>query len=526
MYILKNSLISIIRNKGRNILIGIIILVIACASTVTLAIRNTADNLVKDYEKSHDIIGTISFNRQKLSNNFKGGENSKKSNIQAFNNIESLTLENVEKYGESDYLKSYYYVYSTSLNSDTLSKATDKFEYEVEDRRTTKSSTSETTVKEAEGENNRPGGGNFPNFPMGERNTVVNNYITTVITKTKETFGSTKALNYDFEIQGYSSYEAMEKFIDGTYKIEDGEIISNFDEFECVISEELASLNEVKVGDTITFKNPDNDKTYDFIVKGIFKDNGDNNNSFSMYSSSANTIITGSGVIKKLVEEDEKIVTNITPSFILKDEANIDNYAKELNKKGLNDYYELNTNIDEIKNATKSIENVKIFATTFLIITFIISAVVLLVINMINIRERKYEIGVFRTIGMSKTKLTIQFLLELLIVAIIMLSIGAVIGGFLAKPIGNMLLQNEITANESKEEQISNNFGRDMKGPMNIKYNGKLEVEEIDEIDAVVDIVVVAQLLGIGIILVFISSIASMISIQRFSPLTILKERS
>ena len=29
MYILKNSLVSIIRNKGRNILIGIIILVIA-----------------------------------------------------------------------------------------------------------------------------------------------------------------------------------------------------------------------------------------------------------------------------------------------------------------------------------------------------------------------------------------------------------------------------------------------------------------------------------------------------------------
>lgn len=34
MYILKNSLVSIMRNKGRNILIGIIILVIACASTV------------------------------------------------------------------------------------------------------------------------------------------------------------------------------------------------------------------------------------------------------------------------------------------------------------------------------------------------------------------------------------------------------------------------------------------------------------------------------------------------------------
>ena len=47
MYILKNSLISILRNKGRNILIGLIILTIACSTTVTLAIRNTANNIVR-----------------------------------------------------------------------------------------------------------------------------------------------------------------------------------------------------------------------------------------------------------------------------------------------------------------------------------------------------------------------------------------------------------------------------------------------------------------------------------------------
>ncbi len=71
MYVFKNSCLSIFRNKGRNILIGIIILVIACASTVTLAIRNTAENLVRDYEAAHDIIATISFDRRQLGEQFK-----------------------------------------------------------------------------------------------------------------------------------------------------------------------------------------------------------------------------------------------------------------------------------------------------------------------------------------------------------------------------------------------------------------------------------------------------------------------
>ena len=46
MFILKNAMISITRNKGRNILIGAIILVIACACTVTLAINNIANDLI------------------------------------------------------------------------------------------------------------------------------------------------------------------------------------------------------------------------------------------------------------------------------------------------------------------------------------------------------------------------------------------------------------------------------------------------------------------------------------------------
>ena len=177
-----------------------------------------------------------------------------------------------------------------------------------------------------------------------------------------------------------------------------------------------------------------------------------------------------------------------------------------------------------MESATKSIENVKTFATTFLIICLVISAIVLFVINMINIREKKYEIGVFRTIGLSKFKLTMQFVLEIFIVSLIMLSLGAILGTFAAKPVGNILLQNEIQSSQSETEQISDNFGKG--GPVEMERKTKVEVSSIDKIDAVVDITVIAELLGIGLGLTLVSCFASMISIQRFSPLTILKERS
>ena len=316
----------------------------------------------------------------------------------------------------------------------------------------------------------------------------------------------------------------MTKFVNGTYQITDGEIISDFESQECVISSELATLNEITVGQTITLKNPNTEATYEFVVKGIYKDNSDSNDSSSMYSKSANKIITGSKVIENLVVDDSTLVTTITPTFILKDKDSVEKFTTEIKEKGLSEYYTLNTNVEELESATKSIENVKTFATTFLLIMLAISAVVLFVINMINIRERKYEIGVFRTIGVSKFKLTLQFALEILIVSVVMLGIGAVCGSFLAKPVGNMLLENEIQSVQEETEQISNNFGKG--GPMDMNFGGTVNVQTIDTINAVVDITVVAQLLGIGLALMLVSSLASMISIQRFSPLTILKERS
>ena len=210
----------------------------------------------------------------------------------------------------------------------------------------------------------------------------------------------------------------MTDFVNGVYKITEGEMITDLTNYECVINSELATLNEVKVGDTITLKNPNTEKTYDFTVKGIYKDNSNPDDSSNMYSPAANKIITGSELIEKLVADDNTLVTNITPYFVLQNEESIQAFTEELKTKGLNEYYTLNTNEDELKNATQSIENVKTFATTFLIITLIIATIVLFVINMINIRERKYEIGVFRTIGVSKAKLTLQFVLELLIVSI------------------------------------------------------------------------------------------------------------
>lgn len=492
MFILKNAMISITRNKGRNILIGVIILVIACACTITLAINNTAKDLITSYESAYDKELTISFNRENM---MKGVDFRNKDDMSdaknRFNNIVSYTIDDVKNFAESDHIENYRYIYNISLNGNNIEKA------------------------DYESENSDSKGSNM----SGRR----------------FNFGGS---SYDFNLNGYSSMEAMNEFIEGTYEMK--ELAENawdiaFDGNYVFINEELASYNNLNLNDKIKLED-ESGLIYEFEIVGIYKENEFNTeSSMSFFTNSANTLITNADALVKITSENENIKGNVTPTFIIDNYENKDKVQEEFYEKGLDENYILETNEELANSGVSSVKNVKSFATTFLIITLLIGGIVLLIINMINIRERKYEIGVLRTIGISKVKLTMQFVSELLIVGFIALMLGAGIGATMSKSVSNSLLSSEIKSSEEKTETINSNFGGP--GGDNFNFNrgnsfkngspkGMPIVQAYNSIDAVVSITVILELLGIGLTLILISSISSMISIQRFSPLTILKERS
>lgn len=492
MYIFKNALTSIVRNKGRNLLIGIIILVISCAVSVTLAINSSSRRLIESYESKYEVEATIGMNRENMMKDFnpEDRENSKNSMQEMFSLASSVTVDDIKNYADSEYVKSYYYVMQVGVNAKDLEKA------EM---------------------NSSNGNNNFGNRgPNGKG-------------------GFTNESSGNFTLKGYSSIESMNEFIEGSYTITDGEVSDDFDSHYCLINKELATLNEISVGDSITIIDSEDDSyNYELIVSGIYEEKSDNDSGMSMFAHSVNTIITNTHFIDKMVENNEALTVSTTPTFILTSGDVVESFSSELTEKGLSEYLSVQTNLDQVEGATNTISNVKNFAITFLLITLIIGTVVLLVINMINIRERKYEIGVLRTIGMKKSKVCMQFMIELFLVALVSLVIGAGIGATMSVPVSNSLLENEIASSQNESNNIRENFGKnghsDSGRPndnfANNGFKGVTMVQAFDSIDAVVDFEVVIELLGIGLVITLVSSISAITSIQKFSPLTILKERT
>lgn len=481
MYILKNAITSITRNKGRNILIGIIIMIISASVAVTLAINNTASSLIKSYKEKYQVEATISINRENMMKDFnpEDKESSKSNMKEMFSLANNISVSDIEKYADSKYVKSYYYTQTVGVNAN------------IEKAEMTSNSNNDMMDKRKD---------NNADNKEGETTT-------------------------GFNLKGYSSYDAMSEFVSGNYKVTDGEVFEDFDSNNCLINSELATINNLKVGDTITVTDTANN-TYDLVISGIYEEKEDTDSGMKMFANSANTIITSSNFISKMSETNQDLAVTTSPTFILTSSDIVDKFSSELTSKGLNENLTVQTNLDQVENATSTISNVKTFAVTFLIITLIIGAVVLLIINMINIRERKYEIGVLRTIGMKKSKVCLQFVLELLIVAFASLLLGAFTGAMVSVPVSNSLLKNEITASQESSNNIQENFGHGGNKQNDRKFNGVANVEAFDSINATVDMKVLLELLGIGLSLTLISSLSAILSIEKFSPLTILKERS
>ncbi len=529
MYIFKNAWKNIIRNKSRNILLGIIVVVIACACSITLAIRGSANKIVDAYASQYNIEATIGTNRDALMQSFTQSS-SQEDMINKFNDIDNLTIEEINKYGDSEYVSSYYYTYSINMDGKNLEEATDSLVKETTKTETTTQSWGSSMTS------GFPGG--FPGGKPGGSSGQGGKKTTKKTTTTEKIFND-RAADGAFNLVGYSSYESMSEFIGGTYTITSGSVFTDITSNEAIVSSELATLNELEVGDKITMVNPyATSKTYELVISGIYEDSSESASDMrNMFSNSANKIITTSTIIEKMVADSDKLSLVVTPTFVVDSEEDLEKFKLEVSEKGLSEYLEVTDNLEEVTGATESIVNVRTFATTFLVITLVIGGVVLLVINMINIRERKYEIGVLRTVGMKKSLVIGQFVTELLAVSIVGLMIGALCGSFVSVDLANNLLQNEINNASEKMNNINMNFGGFRPRPGSTrgddfnfvggnKINGIISLNQVDSIEAVVDLEVLIKLLLIGIGLTMFSSISACISIARFSPLTILKERS
>ena len=342
-----------------------------------------------------------------------------------------------------------------------------------------------------------------------------------------------------FALIGYSSDEAMSDFIDGTASISEGSMFAEGgSDPACVISSELALYNDISVGDEITLQDQDGTAELTLTVSGIYE-----RESAMMQGpgvDSANQILMSYAALAQLAE-DVQLSPQVSGTYVFSTMTDYEAFDAECRELGLDEAYTISsTDVNAYEQSLIPLENLSNFAFWFLAVILLIGVVVLIVINVFSIRERKYEIGVLCAIGMRKGKIAMQFLCENMVIALIALLLGFGAGAVLSVPASNALLQTQIASSSQRAQRMDDNFGRGgMPGDQEGQDMQQMEepqeeapempsdgmVSAVSSVSEASDPIILLQMAGIAFVLVILSSSATLISIFRFDPLTILANR-
>ena len=512
MYIIKNALRCIGRSKGRNVLIGIIALVIAVSACIGLSIRQAAESARESALEEMSVTANISYNWSDSMNNmmnpFENGFD-KDAFQDMMNSNQSLTLDEYKHYATASTVDGFYYTLTAYFNG------SEEFE----------------SIQTSSG-----GGGQRPSMPgIGGPGSM--------------DFGGASG---DFTVIGFSGRNAMTDFVNGSAAILEGGAMFAEDtsELVCVISETLALYNELSVGDSVTITNPNSEtEAYTLTVVGIYESSQDGGLSNSIYVSfnKLQAILDLSESVSTEYTNDwgmtseTKVTGSLTATYLFANTDDYDAFAEEVYTLGLDESYTVeSSDLLEFEESLTLLETLGNMAGWFLIIILIIGGVILVVLNIFNVRERKYEVGVLTAMGMKKWKVAAQFICEILVVTMLAVIIGAGIGAVSSVPITNALLSEQMESQNNKNDRFNSSFdpsgmfGSDLpddipddfgggKNPFQNMISGTANY--ITEVDSAMNLTVVFQMIGVGLLLTFIASTASVMFIMRYDPLKILANR-
>ena len=386
----------------------------------------------------------------------------------------------------------------------------------------------------------------------------------------------------DFSLVGFSSDEALENAPNGSFTMNSGKAL-DYDASDgnpALVSKTLADANNLKVGSTFKLANiSDSKKTYTFTVAGVYSNTQESNMPMggpmaSSANDAANAIYMSAATLGKIGLDSTKTLSitdskgntretsaaQLSFTYVFDGKADYDRFTEDVRKAGLSDDYTVSSmDVEQYGQSLVPIDNLSKFARTMLIVVLSVGAVVLVILTIFNIRERKYEIGVLTAIGVKKWKVAAQFAVELLTVVLIGLIVGTGIGAATSVPVSDALLSSQVASQQSQQESRRAQFGRDMQGAPGAAPDGNAQSAKpntdntqgesavpnegkqpqsgmpqglqhasnaIKQVNATVSWATIGWMLLIGSALTLLASLTAAIFVMRYEPLQILADRS
>ncbi|WP_207695918.1 hypothetical protein DOK67_0002844 [Enterococcus sp. DIV0212c] len=506
MNFIKRAGLSMKAKKGRTFLLCAVFSAILIFVLAGLTIQSAALTATENAQKSIGATVTLSANREAAMKKSQANSDSERPDPGSFS-LTPVSLEDAQKIAALTNVKSYSFLSSSSAGSgDGITPISSE---------TSENTTSESNNNEQaneSGEENQPQeGGRMGGGPMSEMK------------------------QSDFQVSGVMDLSMLSDFSEGVAEITSGEAINDSDEGtnNVVIEQTLAEANGLSVGDTFKITSPDDETTtYDLTVKGIYKtsENGDSMGMQFNFLNPSNTLYTSYTFANTLKGEDSKGTID-SASYTLDDPKEMDTFVKSAEKLIDTENFSLQTNDQAYQQMLQPLNNVASFAKNIVILVVIAGVIILTLIVMMTIRERRYEIGVLLSLGESRFKVVLQFFSEIILCMFVALVIATFSGNIVGNVVGEQLINQQTETaqqsgnNQGQPTEMGNRGEQRKGGPGGMSTLGASSEEAakaIEELNISVQPKEIATLAALGLLISFFSIVLSSIGILRLQPKKIL----
>ncbi len=319
------------------------------------------------------------------------------------------------------------------------------------------------------------------------------------------------------KILGVEGNADLEDFRNGLRKVVEGTVPKN--DNEALISQDIANHNNLKIGDSIAVTDITGKKEINYIISGIYEDktveDGGTGLNMPIFNRRNEVFTTFTGAMQL----DTLGNFQVKAEYELNDPKDYEAFQKSVRDIGVGDDYKVSIDQKSFDKAVGPINNLEKTISFFMNIIFSIAAGVLMLLSILAIKERQYDVGVLRAMGMKKIKVGMTFMIESLVVLVIAIAIGAGIGSVITQPIATSLLNQQVVElNKQNEEQASQG--------MIFSNDRSLNVEPIGEIQASVNVPVMLNILILGFVIIMFTNAINIVYIMRFQPMEIMRKKN
>ena len=244
-------------------------------------------------------------------------------------------------------------------------------------------------------------------------------------------------------------------FSSGVFSLLKGKMIEATDVHKIMIHEELASKNQLNLGDTITLdviqQETGEKKKVDYEIVGIFS--GKKQETYTGLTSdfSENTVFTDYESIRQAFSSDsEEVVTGLNIFASSSEELQKMKQAIEALPFNWEEFVieDQKQDFDDILESITGLQNMVQWMTVGILIA---GAVVLSLMLMLSVRERIYEIGILLSIGIHKAWIIGKFFVELFLLTIPSIFVSLALGPMMVQQ-----LMNGFISMDSEQSPLGN----------------------------------------------------------------------